>query len=221
MRKHDAHFTSVHVAQEARRAGASFSDSGNAPGQADPGISLPAGQDSRLCAGQHSGQRAGSLRADDHDYARGEGATRFQSGAQVVNTDPRVAPQLTLLELRTLRFRLPQPCSVNDLYRINLHTGAKYLTDAQKQFRSAVISIVKGEMRRTEQREQPLLGKIEAHVLLSDRLDIDNGLKSLLDALQHAKAYRNDRQIRRLVAEIVPMPAHDERCEVTLTEIAA
>ncbi|MCC6212137.1 MAG: RusA family crossover junction endodeoxyribonuclease [Burkholderiales bacterium] len=146
---------------------------------------------------------------------------------EVVNTDaeppadPRVAPQMTLLELRTLRFRLPQPISVNELYRTNLHTGAKYLTDAQRQFRSQVIGIVRGEMLRAELRNQPLLGKLEARVVVSDRLDIDNGLKSLLDALQHAKAYRNDGQIRRLIVDVVAMPAGREWCDVALREIAA
>lgn len=135
--------------------------------------------------------------------------------------DPRVAPQLTLLELRTLTFRLPQPISVNELYRVNLHTGAKYLTDAQKQFRSQVISIVRSEMRKAEQRDKPLLGRIEARVLVSDRLDIDNGLKSLFDGLQHAKAMSNDRQVVRLIVDRIAMPRDREYCDVHLQEIAA
>jgi Holliday junction resolvase RusA-like endonuclease len=135
--------------------------------------------------------------------------------------DARVAPQLTLLPLRTLSFRLPPPVSVNALYRTNLHTGAKYLTEDQKHFRACVIGIVRGEMRRAEQRAKPLLGLIEARVLVSDKLDIDNGLKSLLDALQHAKAYANDRQVKRLLVECVAMPLGHEYCDVTLTEIGA
>lgn len=172
-RRHDAHFTGIHVAQEARRAG--------------------------------------TARADDHAYATGE----------VVDTFRQVAPQMTLLELRTLTFRLPQPVSVNDLYGTNLTTGQKFLVTAQKQFRSQVISIVHGEMLRAEQRDQPLLGKLEARVVVSDLLDIDNGLKSLFDGLQHAHAYANDRQIKRLVVDCIAMPHGREWCDVTLTEIGA
>lgn len=135
--------------------------------------------------------------------------------------DPRVASQLTLLELRELKFRLPQPVSVNELYGVNLRTGQKFLLPAQKQFRSQVISIVHKAMREAEQRDQPLLGKVEARVLISDRLDIDNGLKSLFDGLQHAKAMANDRQIVRLVVDRIPMPHDREWCDVHLKEIAA
>lgn len=188
MRKHNAHFTGLHLAQEARRADA---------------------------------------RSGDFDYAMSDGNTRFRSGTHV-NTDPapaamdpRVAPQMTFLPLRTLTFRVPQPVSVNELYRVNLHTGAKYLTEAQKQFRAQIIGIVRGEMRRAEQRDQPLLGKLEARVLVSERLDIDNGLKSLFDGLQHAKAYVNDRQIKRLIVDCIAMPLNREYCDITLQEIGS
>lgn len=142
---------------------------------------------------------------------------------EAVNRQHAVAPQMTLLELRSMAFVLPMPPSVNALYG-TAKNGSKYLLDEQRQFRSQVIGIVRGVMRRAEQREQPLLGRLEMRVTLfyanRRRTDTSNRLKALEDALTHAGAYHDDSQIdRHLVERIIRHGA--EECAVLLQEIAA
>lgn len=160
-------------------------------------------------------RRAGQARADDHRYARGEVVD--------TETDPRVAPQATLLELRSLAFVLPMPPSVNALYGAAAN-GAKFLLPEQRQFRSAVIGIVRGAMRGDQERAEPLAGRLEMRVTLyyanRRRTDTSNRLKSLEDALTHAGAYHDDSQIDRHVVERV-IRVGEEECAVTLREIAA
>lgn len=147
--------------------------------------------------------------------------------------DNRVAPQLTLLDLRRLAFELPMPLSVNAAWRSpqrkeilkGMDPGTKFLTDEHRRYRTLVISLVRREMLRAELREQPLLGRVELLVKLyfadARRCDIDNRIKPLQDALTHAHAYQDDSQIDRLVVERIIEPRARERCEVTLQEIAA
>ncbi len=167
-------------------------------------------------AGRYAAQearRAGQARADEHVY---------RSGA-VVDTDPRVAPQATLLELRTLTFVLPMPPSVNALYG-QAANGAKFLLPEQRQFRSAVIGIVRGVMRGADEIAQPLAGRLEVrstyYFANRRRTDVSNREKALLDALEHAGAYHDDCQIDRHVIERI-IACGEERCAVTIVEIAA
>ena len=167
-------------------------------------------------AGRYAAQearRAGQARADEHVY---------RSGA-VVDTDPRVAPQATLLELRTLTFVLSMPPSVNALYG-QAANGAKFLLPEQRQFRSAVIGIVRGVMRGADEIAQPLAGRLEVrstyYFANRRRTDVSNREKALLDALEHAGAYHDDCQIDRHVIERI-IACGEERCAVTIVEIAA
>ena len=167
-------------------------------------------------AGRYAAQearRAGIARADEHVY---------RSGA-VVDTDPRVAPQATLLDLRSLAFVLPMPPSVNALYG-QAANGAKFLLPEQRQFRSAVIGIVRGVMRGDDRIEHPLSGRLEVrstyYFANRRRTDISNREKALLDALERAGAYHDDSQIDRHLIERVICPG-DEQCAVTIREIAA
>lgn len=136
--------------------------------------------------------------------------------------DPRVAPQATLLELRTLRFVLPMPPSCNELYGVGKN-GQKYLLDEQREFRTRVISLVRRDMRLANDRA-PLLGRVclTAHWHFPDYrvADISNRWKALEDALAHAGALRNDSQIDEQHGYRIV--GHGEmRCEVVLQEIAA
>lgn len=167
-------------------------------------------------AGRYAAQearRAGQARADEHVYRYGA----------VVDTDPRVAPQATLLELRTLTFVLPMPPSVNALYG-QAANGAKFLLPEQRQFRSAVIGIVRGVMRGADEIAQPLAGRLEVrstyYFANRRRTDVSNREKALLDALEHAGAYHDDCQIDRHVIERI-IACGEERCAVTIVEIAA
>ncbi len=167
-------------------------------------------------AGRYAAQearRAGQARADEHVY---------RSGA-VVDTDPRVAPQATPLQLRTLTFVLPMPPSVNALYG-QAANGAKFLLPEQRQFRSAVIGIVRGVMRGPDEIAAPLAGRLEVrstyYFANRRRTDVSNREKALLDALEHAGAYHDDCQIDRHIIERI-IACGDEKCAVTIVEIAA
>lgn len=173
--------------------------------------------------GLHAAQEARKdARGGDHQYATQAG-TRFASVAEFVDTDARIAPQSTFLELRTLAFTLPMPPSVNALYGQG-HNGAKFLLPDQRHFRSAVIGIVRADMRGTVDRVEPLAGRLEMRVTLfyanRRRTDTSNRLKSLEDALTHAGAYLDDSQIDRHIVERLIRPG-EESCEVMLREIAA
>lgn len=167
-------------------------------------------------------RRAGRSRAENAAY-HAAGSARWQAGGAVVDTDPRVAPQATLLELRSLAFVLPLPPSVNALYG-QAANGAKFLLPEQRQFRSAVIGIVRGVMRGADQIAQPLAGRLEVrstyYFANRRRTDISNREKALLDALERAGAYHDDSQIDRHVIERV-IRQGEESCSVTIQEIAA
>lgn len=169
-------------------------------------------------------RRAGQARHDDNVYASGQGATRFQSAAEFIDTDPRVAPQATLLELRSLTFVLPLPPSVNALYG-SAPNGQKYLLPEQRQFRSAVIGIVRGVMRGPDVIAEPMAGRLSLAVTLyfanRRRTDIGNREKALSDALTHAGAFFDDSQIDEYHAIRVLRPGAEEECAVTVREIAA
>lgn len=167
-------------------------------------------------AGRYAAQearRAGQLRHDDNVYRTG----------RLVDTDALVAPQATLLDLHQLAFVLPMPPSVNSLYGQSSN-GMKFLLPEQRQFRSAVIGIVRGVMRGADQIAQPLAGRLEVrstyYFANRRRTDISNREKALLDALERAGAYHDDSQIDRHVIERV-IRQGEEACSVTIKEIAA
>lgn len=93
-----------------------------------------------------------------------------------------------------LNFVLPWPPSINHYWR---HVGARTLISREgRRFRERVIAILAAQGVR------PLSGKlfvqIDAFPPDNRRRDLDNVLKSLLDALQHGGAYVDDSQIVRL-----------------------
>lgn len=163
-------------------------------------------------------RRAGKLRHDDNVYRSGR---LVDTEAEL---DPRVTPQATLLDLRSLAFVLPLPPSVNALYG-QAANGAKFLLPEQRQFRSAVIGIVRGVMRGADQIVHPLAGRLEVrstyYFANRRRTDISNREKALLDALERAGAYHDDSQIDRHVIERVIRYGGPEECGVTIREIAA
>lgn len=96
---------------------------------------------------------------------------------------------------------LPYPPSVNHYWR---HVGPRTLISRQGlAFRQEVE--VRVWRSRGFQRWQPLVGPLDVEVLLyppdQRRRDIDNALKSLLDALGHARVYEDDSQVTRLTVE--------------------
>ena len=102
-----------------------------------------------------------------------------------------------------LEVELPYPPSVNHYYR---HVGPQTIISREgRMYRQRVIAALAGLGVWTME------GPLEVHIALFPpdrrRRDIDNAQKALLDSLQHAGAYRDDSQVRKLVAEMCdPVP---------------
>lgn len=96
-----------------------------------------------------------------------------------------------------LSLELPYPPSVNHYWR---RAGARTLISrGGRAFRQTVCSILAA--RGVRPLDGPLVVDITIHPPDRRRRDIDNCLKSLLDALQHGGAYSDDSQIVRLTIE--------------------
>jgi Holliday junction resolvase RusA-like endonuclease len=161
------------------------------------------------------------------EAAYAEHQTRYGRTAAVL-VAPAIAPQTTLLELRKVSLTLPFPPSVNDLYRApakteNVSPYLKFLTKEQKQFRQAVAGIVGYALGRRANKQPPLLGRLRVRIDLYPanevRMDIDNRIKAILDALQRAQVYADDEQLDVLIVDRIRGTQRGE-CEVSIEEIA-
>jgi crossover junction endodeoxyribonuclease RusA len=114
----------------------------------------------------------------------------------------------------TLQFDLPYPPSVNHYWR---RVGARTLISRQgRAFRERVCSLL--ALRRLHPLDGPLSIEIDVFPPDHRRRDIDNLLKSLLDALEAAGVYHNDSQITVLHA-IKHKPESGGRVFVSIKEI--
>ena len=92
---------------------------------------------------------------------------------------------------------LPWPPSVNHYWR---HVGAKVLISREgRAYRQVVGGIVLAE--RVAKLEGRLAVRVMAYPPDKRRRDLDNLLKALLDALEHAGVYDDDGQIDQLTIE--------------------
>lgn len=99
-----------------------------------------------------------------------------------------------------MEFRLPNPVSTNRLWR---HVGYRTLLSREgRAYRAAVGAILAAA--RVRPLDGPLAIDIEIHPPNRRSYDLDNRLKSLLDALQHGGAFHDDSQIVRLSARKCP-----------------
>lgn len=113
-----------------------------------------------------------------------------------------------------ITLKLPYPPSVNHYWG---QVGSrKFLGKKGKEFREAVFLCV------LNARKAPLNGRLEVKVYLyppdKRKRDVDNVLKSLLDALEHARVYENDSQIDKLCITRMEV-VKEGYCEVTITEV--
>jgi crossover junction endodeoxyribonuclease RusA len=87
--------------------------------------------------------------------------------------------------------RLPMPPSANEYWKYTSY-GRAYLTAKGKAFRQTVIRLV----YMSDRSGLPISGRLrlDIHVYQPNRRerDVDNMLKQPIDALKHARVYRDD-----------------------------
>jgi crossover junction endodeoxyribonuclease RusA len=117
---------------------------------------------------------------------------------------------------RTICYRLPWPPSVNTYWRRG--PNVTYLTKKAKDFRSEVSYTVLSN----ETIGGAMLGRLAVNIelVLPDRRarDIDNHVKAVLDALQHAGAFADDEQIDELRVKRLHVEPPGA-CDVTIVEL--
>jgi crossover junction endodeoxyribonuclease RusA len=100
--------------------------------------------------------------------------------------------------LRDFALRLPWPPTVNHSTRPTA-SGGRILTAQHKEFRAQVAQVWADHRERTN---GPVIGRLEVDVVLFPpnrrAFDLDNRLKSLLDAMQHAGVFADDGAIDKL-----------------------
>ena len=111
---------------------------------------------------------------------------------------------------------LAYPPSGNRYWRVNRQTGRPYKSDEARAYieDTGWRCIEHGMI-------EPLAGtvavRLEFHTLPGCRIDLDNGVKVLLDALQ-GYAYADDKQVVKLEAELVIMPRNSTPCVFVTVE---
>lgn len=111
---------------------------------------------------------------------------------------------------------LPLPNSANTHWRRG--RNVTYLSKQGQEFRKQVIQIFSGLLPNHKPIESRLEVQVEIHPKDKRKMDIDNRIKPLLDALQHASVFIDDEQIDRLVVERKEI-IKGGKCVVTINEI--
>lgn len=118
-------------------------------------------------------------------------------------------------------YRLPWPPSVNCYIRRG--NNRSYMTKKGKEFRDEVINeVAERDSSVWKTPRVALSGRLAIHIELTApdkrKRDIDNHVKAVLDALEHAGAYVNDSQIDELRVKRLHVESPGA-CDVTITEL--
>ncbi len=121
---------------------------------------------------------------------------------------------------RTYTYRLRWPPSVNCYIRRG--NNRSYMTKKGKEFRDASVFEILGRSIHGDRPLSGFTGRLAVHIELTapDRRtrDIDNHVKPVLDALEHASVFVNDSQIDELrVTRLHVEPPGC--CDVTITQL--
>ncbi len=101
--------------------------------------------------------------------------------------------------MNKLLIELPWPPSVNHYYR---RVGHRTLISREgRKYRKEICAILRNLHVRPLSKDLSMT--VDAYPPDKRRRDADNILKSLLDALQHAGAYQDDSQIKKLSVELL------------------
>jgi crossover junction endodeoxyribonuclease RusA len=115
-----------------------------------------------------------------------------------------------------IKLDLPLPPSINRAWRKGKQ-GQLYLDKSVKSFRTEVAWNVRGVTRKTI--TEPVRIKVTFHGKNARSYDVDNRVKALLDALEHARLIENDRLVNDIHAlRGEPWPPFGG-CEVEVTVI--
>lgn len=113
---------------------------------------------------------------------------------------------------------LPYPPSVNHYW--GMRGKIRFLTAKAKKFRQEVVRIVE-ELGLDNDIDSSL--RLEMKVYPPDRRkrDVDNTIKPVLDALEHANLYTNDVNVTTIEVTKRPFDGkHNARAEITVYELS-
>lgn len=119
--------------------------------------------------------------------------------------------------MATYCYRLPWPPSMNTYWRRG--GNVTYLTKKAKEFRREVLAIINDANHPTII-VPPIRLAVSIELTLPDKRkrDIDNHIKAVLDAMEHAAVFDNDEQVDQLIVKRL----HVEPpgcCDVTIVEL--
>jgi len=118
-------------------------------------------------------------------------------------------------DMKTIKLTLPYPPTVNHYW--GQLGSKKFLGKKGKEFRESVfLCVYAAQQGRLDARLH-----MEVYLYPPDnrKRDVDNVLKPLLDALEHAGAYENDSQIDKLCITRMDVTKGGS-CDVVITEIS-
>jgi crossover junction endodeoxyribonuclease RusA len=119
--------------------------------------------------------------------------------------------------MNTISFRIPFPPSANTHWRRAGHRI--YLSPQGRKFREEVQADVERQLIAHEPLSARLAVSLELTPPTRRKIDIDNRIKSCLDALHHAGVFVDDEQVDMLVVKRLPVEAGGGCCDITITEL--